>query len=116
MSDAKADVMTAPLSDLEVLALASLMRLGPEGYGVSIKEDIHERSGRDVSIGSLYKALGRLEDRRFVTTSIGAPTSVRGGRAKKHFSVTPAGRDALQASLHALQRMVDGLGLDWSPS
>lgn len=108
--------MTTPLSDLEVLALASLMRLGSDAYGVSIKEDIHERSGRDVSIGSLYKALARLEERDFVTTTIGAPTSVRGGRAKKHFAVTTAGRDALQASLNALHRMVDGLGLDWSPS
>lgn len=108
--------MTHPLSDLEVLALASLMRLGPDAYGVSIKEDIADRAGRDVSIGSLYKALARLEGRRYVTATIGEPTSVRGGRAKKHFQVTAGGREALESSLQALSRMVDGLGLDWSPS
>lgn len=104
--------MTPPLSDLEVLALAALLRLGPDAYGVSIQEEIADRTGRSVSIGSLYKALGRLESSGFVTPFIGEPTSVRGGRAKKHFRIEPAGRDALEAALGALHRMVDGLGLD----
>lgn len=108
--------MTQPISDLEVLALAALLRLGDEAYGVSIKEDIGERTGRDVSIGSLYKALRRLEDRGLIEAWVGQPTSVRGGRAKKHFRVLPAGRDALEASLRSLRKMVDGLGLEWTPS
>lgn len=107
--------MSPPLSDLEVLALAALMRLGSDAYGVSIKDDIGERTGRDVSIGSLYKALSRLEGRGFVTPFVGEPTAVRGGRAKKHFRIEPAGRDALEASLKSLQKMVHGLGLDWAP-
>jgi PadR family transcriptional regulator PadR len=105
--------MATPLSDLEVLALAALMRLGSEAYGVSIKEDIGERTGRDVSIGSLYKALSRLESRGYVTPHVGQPTAVRGGRAKKHFRIETAGREALEASLRSLSAMVDGLGLDW---
>lgn len=108
--------MTAPLSDLEVLALAALLRLGPEAYGVAIKDDIAERTGRSVSIGSLYKALQRLEDRGLVTPYVGEPTAVRGGRAKKHFQVEPAGRDALEESVSALHRMVEGLDLDWTAS
>ncbi len=104
--------MTAPVSDLEVLALAALLRLGPEAYGVAIKDDIAERTGRDVSIGSLYKALQRLEDRDLVEAWIGEPTAVRGGRAKKHYRVLPAGREALRAALRTLQNMVDGLELD----
>jgi PadR family transcriptional regulator PadR len=105
--------MSTHLSDLEVLALAALLRLGSDAYGVSIKEDIGEHTGRDVSIGSLYKALQRLEDRGYVTPFIGQPTAVRGGRAKKHFRIEPDGREALEGSLQSLQRMVDGLGLDW---
>ena len=53
--------MSAPLSDLEVLALAAVLRLGPEAYGVSIRDEIADRTGREVSVGSLYKALARLE-------------------------------------------------------
>ena len=108
--------MTQPISDLEVLALAALLRLGEDAYGVSIKDDIAERTGRDVSIGSLYKALQRLEDRKLIEAWVGEPTAVRGGRAKKHFRVLPAGRDALEASLRSLQKMVDGLGLEWKAS
>ena len=108
--------MTQSISDLEVLALAALLRLGEDAYGIAIKDDIAARTGRDVSIGSLYKALQRLEDRGLVDAWIGEPTSVRGGRAKKHFRVLPAGREALEASLRSLQNMVDGLGLDWKAS
>ena len=108
--------MHQPVSDLEVLALAALLRLGPEAYGVSIREEIAERTGREVSIGSLYKALQRLEDRRLVAARVGEPTSVRGGRAKKHFRVLPAGRDALEGALGSLHRMVDGLDLEWKAS
>ena len=108
--------MSQPISDLEVLALAALLRLGEDAYGIAIKDDIAARTGRDVSIGSLYKALQRLEDRGLVDAWIGEPTSVRGGRAKKHFRVLPAGKEALEASLRSLQNMVDGLGLDWKAS
>ncbi len=101
-----------PISDLEVLSLAALLRLGEHAYGVSIRDDIAARTGREVSIGSLYRALRRLEERGLVETWVGEPTSVRGGRAKKHFRVLPAGRDALEASLRSLQSMIDGLGLD----
>ena len=108
--------MTPSISDLEVLALAALLRLGEDAYGIAIKDDIAARTGRDVSIGSLYKALQRLEDRGLVDAWIGEPTSVRGGRAKKHFRVLPAGKEALEASRRSLQNMVDGLGLDWKAS
>lgn len=106
--------MSAPLSDLEVLALAAVIRLGPDAYGVSIGDEIHQRTARKVSVGSLYKALARLEQRGLVTPFTGKPTAARGGKAKKHFRVEAAGRDALEAELRALHRMVDGLDLDWS--
>ena len=103
--------MADSLSDLEVFALAALVRLGPDGYGVSIREEILERTGRSVSVGSLYKALNRLQKRGLVSAFRGEPTAVRGGRAKKHFRVEPAGRAALESSVQELQAMVEGLGL-----
>jgi PadR family transcriptional regulator PadR len=104
--------MTDSLSDLETLALAALARLGPDAYGVSIREEIEERTGRAVSVGSLYKALHRLETRGLVKTTVGEPTSVRGGRAKKHVRIEPAGRAALRASIASYRRMFEGLGMD----
>ncbi len=104
--------MTEPLSDLEVLALAAVLQLGPEAYGVSIRDEIRERTGRTVSVGSLYKAIHRMEDRGYVSTYVGEPTGVRGGRAKKHVKVENAGREALNDALRALGAMVEGLDVD----
>lgn len=104
--------MTDPLSDLERLALAAVLQIGPEAYGVSIRDEIRERTGRDVSIGSLYKAIQRMEDRGYVTTYVGEPSAVRGGRAKKHVRVEAEGRRALEESVRALGRMLDGLDVD----
>lgn len=103
--------MTEPLREVEVFALAALERLGPQAYGVSVRREIEERTGRSVSVGSLYKALERLERRGFVSTRIGKPTAVRGGRAKKYLRIEPPGRDALKASIRAVHRMVEGLDL-----
>lgn len=104
--------MKEALSDLEVLILSAVLRLGPDAYGVSIREAILERTGRSVSIGSLYKAIHRLEKRGLVKTVVGEPTAVRGGRARKHVMMEEAGRRALQDSVRALSRMLDGLAID----
>jgi DNA-binding PadR family transcriptional regulator len=104
--------MPYALSEVEVFSLAALAHLGPEAYGVSIREEIERRTGRSLSVGSLYKAIHRLEKRGFVSTSVGKPTAVRGGRAKKHVQLEPAGHAALVASIRSMNNMVDGLVLD----
>lgn len=104
--------MSNALSEVEVLSLAALAHLGPEAYGVSIREEIEHRTGRSLSVGSLYKALHRLEKRGLVSTRVGKPTAVRGGRAKKHIRLEPAGQAALSASIRSINNMVDGLTLD----
>lgn len=108
--------MPSSLSDLEALALAALIRLGPDAYGVAVHEDIAERTGRAVSIGSLYKALRRLEEHGLITTRVGEPSAVRGGRAKKHLSIEPAGRAALTPEVRSLERMLGDLDLEGKAS
>jgi len=98
------------LGEFEQLVLLALVRLGPDAYGVSICQDIADRTGRDVSLGAVYKTLERLEDKGLVAGRLGVPTAERGGRRKKHFRVMAAGERALRGSLGALQRMTDGLG------
>jgi DNA-binding PadR family transcriptional regulator len=104
--------MSDTLSDLEVLALAAVMRLDDEAYGVSIREEIRRCTGRRVSVGSLYKALHRLEERGMVSSLSSEPTSVRGGRAKKLVRIEPGGRAALEASVSGYQRLFEGLDLE----
>ena len=100
------------LGEFEQLVLLALVRLGPEAYGVSITDDIAQRTGREVSLGSVYKTLERLEDKGFVASRVGDPTPERGGRRKKYYRLQAAGQRALAHSIEALRAMTEGLEAD----
>ena len=97
------------INEVEQLVLLALARLGEEAYGVSVRRVIEEHGGRPVSMAAVYNALDRLERRGYATAWLSAPTAERGGRAKKHFRMTPAGADALRTARAAMDRMWDGL-------
>lgn len=101
------------LGDFEQLVLLALMRQGSDAYGVSICDDITARTGRDVSLGAVYKTLERLEDKGLVSSRFGEPTAERGGRRKKHFKLTAAGQRALKQSVAALRNMTEGLSAEF---
>ena len=56
------------LGEFEHLLLLAVMRLGDEAYGVTIQREIEERTGRPVSLGSIYPTMSRLEERGYVTS------------------------------------------------
>ncbi len=97
------------LGEFEILVLAALMRLDDQAYGVSILHEIESRSGRAVSMGSLYPTLARLEKKGYVRSHLGESTPVRGGRAKRYYTLTAAGAHALEQSLQVLSAMLSGL-------
>jgi DNA-binding PadR family transcriptional regulator len=100
------------LGEFEQLVLLSLTRLGQDAYGVPIADDIGARTGREVSLGAVYKTLERMEDKGLVTSRIGEPTPERGGRRKKHYRIAAAGQRAVRPSMAALRNMTDGLESD----
>jgi PadR family transcriptional regulator, regulatory protein PadR len=104
------------LGSLEYIVLLALMRLGPEAYGMTVRQEIETRAGRRLSIGAVYATLDRLEAKGYVRSSIGEPTAERGGRAKRHFRVEAAGTRALKASENAIRRMTAGLSSGWETS
>jgi len=97
------------LSEFEQLVLLALLRQGSDAYGVSLCDEINARTGRHASLGAVYKALDRLEDRGFVASRLGDPTPERGGRRKKHFRLLGSGQRALKTSLTSLRMMTEGL-------
>jgi DNA-binding PadR family transcriptional regulator len=97
------------LGEFEVLVLAALIRLGPDAYGVTIRNEIETRAGRAVAIGALYTTLSRLEDKGYVRSETGEATAERGGRAKRYYHIEPLGRQRLERSLASLNAMVKGL-------
>ena len=96
------------LGEFEQLVLLAVMRLGPESYGVTIREEIEGRSGRDVSLGAIYPTLDRLEAKGFVSSFTGEPTGERGGRSKRHFVLEPEGKEALRKSWEVLSAFWEG--------
>ena len=100
---------TAPLGDFEQLVLLGVLRLADEAYGASIRQEIHARSGRDVSINAVYTTLDRLEGKGFVRSWVGEPTPQRGGRRRKFYALKPPGVAALRQAYRALTAMADGL-------
>ncbi len=98
------------LGEFEQLVLLALHRQGRDGYGVSICQDITDRTGREVSLGAVYKTLERLETKGLGASHIGEPTAERGGRRKKHYRLLARGQRALHLSLRAIRQMTEGLG------
>ena len=101
--------MTQILGEFEQLILLALVRLGEDAYGVSMRKEIEERTGRTISAGAIYTALERLESRGFVSSRLGDPTPQRRGRPKKFYQLEAAGADALSRSYTALIEMTKGI-------
>jgi DNA-binding PadR family transcriptional regulator len=100
---------TAVLGDFEQLVLLGVLRLEDGAYGAAIRQEIHERSGRNVSINAVYTTLDRLEDKGLLRSWVGEPTAERGGRRKKFYALRPAGEAALRSAYHAFRAMTRGI-------
>ena len=100
------------LGEFELCVLLAVTHLADDAYGLAIRQLIAERTGRETAIGAVYATLGRLHDKGLVRFALSDPEPVQGGRARKCFTVTPAGERALRASTDMLARMLAG----WSPA
>jgi DNA-binding PadR family transcriptional regulator len=99
------------LGEYEQIVLLAILRLGESAYGVTIRSEIAECTGRDSSPGALYTTLDRLEDKGFVSSRIGDPSPQRGGRAKRYFAVTASGISAVTRAQRAYRRLLEGIQL-----
>jgi DNA-binding PadR family transcriptional regulator len=101
----------AALGDFEQLVLMGVLRLEQDdtSYGAAIRQEIHDRSRRDVSINAVYTTLDRLESKGLLKSWVGEPTPQRGGRRRKFYALRPAGVTALRQAYRAFTAMADGL-------
>jgi PadR family transcriptional regulator, regulatory protein PadR len=86
------------LGEFEELVLLTIAMLSPEAYGVMIQKDIEDRCNRSISIGALHSTIARLEEKGFLTSWTGGATKERGGRSKRFYEVTQAGKKAVAES------------------
>jgi DNA-binding PadR family transcriptional regulator len=100
------------LGELEQVVLLAVARLRQEGYGVSIRREISRSTGRDVTVGSVYATLDRLESKGLVRSWEGESTPRRGGRARRHFAIQPRGVEALRAARGMMERLWEGVDFE----
>jgi DNA-binding PadR family transcriptional regulator len=93
------------LGELEQLVLLAVIRLEPDAYAVSIRDEIARQTGIALGRGTVYVTLDRLDRKKYLTSAFSDPTPERGGKAKRCFRMTAAGRRALAAAEQALARM-----------
>lgn len=94
--------------EFEIYVMLALAHLAPEAYGITIRQEITRRTGREIAIGAVYATLSRLEAKGLVRHSLSDPLPVPGGRTRKHFTLTPAGERALAHATSMLARMMQG--------
>lgn len=99
------------LGEFEQVVLLAILRLGEEAYGVTIREEIAAKTGRDPSPGALYTTLARLEEKGMIRSRMGEPTPDRGGRAKRFVKLTAAGLHAVARAQRAYQNLLEGVPL-----
>lgn len=99
------------LAELELFVLAAVAQLGDDAYGVTIRDEIERRSGRQCAFGAVYATLERLAAKGFVVFRVSAPEPVQGGRARKCARLTAAGDRALRDTIGSIDDMIAGLGL-----
>jgi PadR family transcriptional regulator, regulatory protein PadR len=101
------------IGSLEHIVLLAIVRLGENAYGMTVRQEIEARTGRDISIGAVYATLERLQTKGYVSSEVGEPTPERGGRAKRLFRIEADGEAALRASHEAIRKMTSGLQKRW---
>lgn len=99
------------LGEFEQVVLLAILRLDENAYGVTIRSEIAACTGREPAPGALYTTLDRMEEKGIVRSWLGDATPQRGGRAKRYFVLTKAGRAALVDAQRAYQRLLNGLDL-----
>jgi DNA-binding PadR family transcriptional regulator len=90
------------LGTFEQSVLLSILSLGEGAYGRAILNRVQGSLQRNVTAGAVYSTLERLEASSLVRSRLAAGTAVRGGRARRYYTVMAAGQRALSETRRAL--------------
>ena len=101
--------MADVLGAFEQAVLLAVVRLQADAYGRAILKEVQARLGRDVAHGAVHATLGRLEQKKLLSSKLGSGTPVRAGRARRYYRLLPAGVRALNDARAAVDNIWSGL-------
>lgn len=99
------------LGEFEQMVLLAILKLKDGAYGVAIREVLIDTIEREVSVGALYTTLERLEKKGLLTSVQGESSAARGGRAKRYYTLSASGKQALNRTKQALDTLWQGVQL-----
>ena len=79
------------LGEFEEFTLLAVRALGDSTYAVPVQQYVEKVTARPVSLGSIYAALARLEEKGFLRSTMSEALAQRGGKSKRVYSVTASG-------------------------
>ncbi|MCB0655111.1 MAG: helix-turn-helix transcriptional regulator [Saprospiraceae bacterium] len=88
-------MMVDHLGEFEELMLTMVAILDQEAYGNAIVQAVKDQLDRNVNLSAVHITLYRLQDKGLVTSEMGGATTNRGGRRKRFFRITNAGKRKL---------------------
>jgi PadR family transcriptional regulator PadR len=83
------------LGEFEELVLLTVGILNEDAYSIAISNEINRVTKRNVNFAVVHSALNRLEEKGYVDSKLGGATNERGGRSKRLFTISSAGKKAL---------------------
>ena len=102
---------TGVLGAFEELVLLALVQQGRDAYGVSIRRELEERTGSDVTMGAVYATLERLVDKGLVHPRTGESKESRRGRPRRYYDILKEGVAALDQTRRVRDTMWEGIEL-----
>lgn len=87
------------IGELEELVLLTVGALINEAYAVVILEEIKNNTSRKMDVTAIHSVLRRLEKKGLVNSEMGGALQERGGRRKRFFTLTRAGRRVLDETM-----------------
>jgi DNA-binding PadR family transcriptional regulator len=99
------------LGEFEQIVLLAVARLGREGYGVTVRQEIQERTGRTVAVGAVYATLDRLVTKKMARESDIRVAPSGPGRPRTYYRILPDGLAALDQTRRLRQTMWHGISL-----
>lgn len=98
---------TPGLGRLQLTVLMAVATLGDDAYGLGVRREVSDVRGRDYSVGAIYTTLSRLEEKGLLDSWETEPKAERGGRSRRQYELTAAGRSALRRAKRVAARLWD---------
>lgn len=96
-----------PLGTFEEQVMLAVLRTGAHAYGMTVRREIEQVTGREIAVGAVYATLDRLEAKGLVTSR----RATVDGISRRSFAVTAAGGRALAETRTMRERLWHGVDL-----